>query len=137
MVKPTPGLLQDAWKWVLQLTCEGTHDVMGALHAALENNEEHKHNIDVEGVYLFTSGMPDQMIDALCGYVEEKACGRLLRCHTILFNVDDYDINGPIPGRWANIKKTAEALRTLAHSTHGGRFHWFRETGLIFFSLRN
>ena len=102
---------------------------MGALRATLENNEEHKHSIEVEGVYLFTSGMPDQMIDALCGYVEESACGRMLRCHTILFNVDDYDINGPIPGRWANIKKTAEALRTLAHSTSGGRFHWFRETG--------
>lgn len=82
---------------------------------------------------MFTSGMPDQNIDSLCSYLEENACGRILRCHTILFNVDDYDINGPIPGRWASIKKTAEALRTLAHSVPGGRFHWFRETGKKYF----
>ena len=29
------------------------------------------------------------------------------------------------------ITNTADALRTLAHSTIGGRFHWFRETGII------
>ena len=133
VVKPTPALLQDAWKWVLQLKCEGTHNVLGALRNALENEEERKHHIGVEGLYVFTSGMPDQNIDSLCSYLEENACGRILRCHTILFNVDDYDINGPIPGRWASIKKTAEALRTLAHSVPGGRFHWFRETGKKYF----
>ena len=130
VVKPTLRLLQDAWKWILELTCDGTQDLIGALRFALENNEEHKHNIDIEGIYIFTSGMPDQMIDVVCSYVEEKACGSVLRCHTILYNVDDYDINGAKSGRWANIKKTAEALRILAHCT-GGRFHWFRETGNI------
>lgn len=123
-------MLQDAWKWVLELTCDGTQDLIGALRFALENNEEHKHNIDIEGIYILTSGMPDQLIDVVCSYVEEKACGSVLRCHTILYNVDDYDINGAKLGRWANIKKTAEALRILAHCT-GGRFHWFRETGNI------
>lgn len=96
---------------------------------ALENDEEKKHGIDVEGLYLFTSGIPDQPIDVLCSYLEENACGRNLKCHAILFNVDDYDVNGAIPGRWANITKTAEALRLMAHTTYGGRFHWFRETG--------
>jgi hypothetical protein len=28
VVKPTHALLQDAWKWVLDLTCEGTHNVI-------------------------------------------------------------------------------------------------------------
>ena len=27
--------------------------------------------------------------------------------------------------------KTAEALRSLAHCVDKGRFHWFRETGII------
>ena len=131
VIKPTPALLQDAWQWVLGLQCEGTHNVLGALKAALENEEEIKHNIDIEGLYLFTSGISDQPIETICSYLEESACGKDLKCHTILFNVDDYDVNGPIPGRWANITKTAEALRSLAHSVPGGRFHWFRETGII------
>ena len=45
VVKPTPALLQDAWRWVLELQCEGTHNVLGALKTALENEEEQKHNI--------------------------------------------------------------------------------------------
>ncbi|CAF0842281.1 unnamed protein product [Brachionus calyciflorus] len=131
VVRPSAALLQDAWKWVLELECEGTHNVLGAFKAALENEEESKHKIDIEGLYLFTSGIPDQPIETICSYLEESACGKKLRCHTILFNVDDYDGNGPIPGRWANITKTAESLRLLAHSVTGGRFHWFRETGII------
>jgi hypothetical protein len=131
VVKPTATLLQDAWKWILQFSCEGTHNVLGAFRSALENEEERKHNIDIDGLYLFTSGIPDQPVDVLASYLEGAACGRTLKCHAILFNVDDYDVNGPIPGRWANITKTAESLRLLAHSVAGGRFHWFRETGII------
>ena len=130
VVKPTAILLQDAWKWVLGLSCEGTHNVLGAVRAALENEEERKHGVFIEGLYVFTSGVPDQSVETISAYLEEAACGRSLKCHTILFNVDDYDGNGPIPGRWANITNTAESLRMLAHSIPGGRFHWFRETGI-------
>jgi hypothetical protein len=130
VVRPTPELLQDAWRWVLKLECEGTRNVLGALKEAVENEEESKHNIFIDGLYLFTSGIPDQPTEVICSYLEEVAVGTSLKCHTILFNVDDYDINGPIPGRWANITKTAESLRLLAHCC-GGRFHWFREIGII------
>ena len=99
VVKPTACLLQEAWKWVLELECEGTHNVLKALKEALENEEERKHNINIDGIYLFTSGIPDQPIQTICSYLEEKACGKKLKCHTILFNVDDYDVNGPIPGK--------------------------------------
>jgi hypothetical protein len=130
VVKPTAEQLQCAWRWVLELTCQGTRNLLGGLKETLENEEELKHNIYIEGVYIFTSGIPDQSNEVLCQYVEEVACGNSMRCHTILFNVDDYDCNGPIPGRWANITKTAESLRILAHCI-GGRFHWFREIGII------
>jgi von Willebrand factor A domain-containing protein 3 len=131
-------LLQDAWRWILSLKCEGTHNVLGALRAALENEEEQRHGINASGIYLFTSGIPDQHINALCSYMEECSCGVDLRLHTILFNVDDYDLSGAIPGRWANITKTAETLRMLAHCVPGGTFHWFRETGLFsFFAFFN
>ena len=35
-----------------------------------------------------------------------------------------------VPGRYSNIKETADYLRDLSHAA-GGRFHWFRETGVI------
>ena len=84
----------------------------------------------VDGIYLFTSGVPDQDPDVICSYMEELTAGQPTKIHTILFNVDDYDSKGAIPGRYANITQTAECLRTLAHVTNG-RFHWFRETGII------
>ena len=84
--------------------------------------------LDVEGIYLFTSRVPDQSVELCISYMEEQCAGTDQHLHVILFNVDDYDVNGAIPSRYANITKTAESLRYLAHST-GGRFHWFRETG--------
>ena len=85
---------------------------------------------EVDGVYVFTSGIPDQPTEVVSAYVEEVCAGRDLQVHCLLFNVDDYDSEGAIPSRYANITKTAEILRTLAHSTNG-RFHWFRETGML------
>ncbi|CAH1794480.1 unnamed protein product [Owenia fusiformis] len=130
MMKPTPENLQQAWKWVLDLQCEGSRNFMDALRLAVENDEEAKHGIEVEGIYLFASGIPDQPSDVCVSYVEEATAGRSLKVHSVLFNVDDYDAQGAIPGRYANITKTSEVMRSLSHCT-GGRFHWFRETGII------
>ena len=82
----------------------------------------------MQGCYLFTSGVPDQAPEVALGYIQEASSGRGVRLHTVLFNVDDYDCNGAIPGRYANITRTAECLRNMAHVT-SGRFQWFRETG--------
>src|SRR6218665_3712728 len=71
--------------------------------------------IEVEGIYLFISGVPDQSPDLLYSYLEEAAMGRNFQLHVVLFNVDDYDVNGAIPSRYANITKTAEILRNMAH----------------------
>ncbi|XP_035826258.1 von Willebrand factor A domain-containing protein 3A isoform X2 [Aplysia californica] len=128
MVRPTPEHLQKAWKWILELQCGGSRNFLNAYRMAVENDEEIKHHIFVQGAYLFTSGVPDQMSEVVASYIEEASTGRGVRLHSILFNVDDYDANGAIPGRYANITRTAECLRNMAHIT-GGRFHWFRETG--------
>ncbi|XP_033122246.1 von Willebrand factor A domain-containing protein 3A-like [Anneissia japonica] len=128
--EPTEKNLQSVWKWILGLECGGSRNFMAALRLAMETEDDHKRMTVVEGIYLFTSGIPDQLPDVICSYVEEAAVGQVTKIHTILFNVDDYDSNGAIPGRYANITQTAECLRTLAHVS-GGRFHWFRETGII------
>lgn len=130
MVRPTTENLQDAWKWVLDLQCGGSRNFLGGLRMVMENDEEQKHHIFVQGVYVFTSGVPDQDQDVIVAYAEESASGWGATIHSILFNVDDYDEHGAIPSRYANITRTAECLRLLSHST-GGRFQWFRETGII------
>lgn len=100
---------------------------------------------DVEGVYLLTSGVPDQPAEMCHSYVEETTAGRSVQLHVVLFNIDDRDLTAgagsAVPGvttqndgcvlpcRYASITQTAEVLRQLAHSTTGGRFHWYRETG--------
>lgn len=130
MTKPTVENLQDAWRWVLDLQCNGSRNFMDAFRKCVENEEERSHNISAQGIYLFTSGVPDQDINVCQSFIEECCGGHDIRLHTILFNVDDYDAKGAIPGRYANITKTAECLRNLAHCS-GGRFHWIRETGII------
>ncbi|KAK3089710.1 hypothetical protein FSP39_005810 [Pinctada imbricata] len=130
MIKPTEKNLQEAWQWILDLQCGGSRNFLSAFKLAAENEEEIKHGIVANGVYLFTSGVPDQTQDICCGYIEQATSGRGIRLHSILFNVDDYDSDGAIPGRYANITRTAECLRNMAHCSHG-RFHWFRETGII------
>ncbi|XP_071488383.1 von Willebrand factor A domain-containing protein 3A-like [Diadema antillarum] len=129
--EPTEANLQSAWKWVLGLECSGSRNFMAALRMSLENEEDRKRNSVIGGLYLFTSGIPDQPSDIICSYMEEAAAGQATKVHSILFNVDDFDgANGAVPGRYANVTQTAECLRTLGHVT-GGRFHWFRETGII------
>lgn len=129
--EPTEANLQNAWKWVLGLECGGSRNYLAALRMALENEEDRKKNSVVGGLYLFTSGIPDQASDVLCSFMEEASAGQPTKVHSILFNIDDYDNeNTTVPGRYANVTQTAECLRTLGHVT-GGRFHWFRETGII------
>lgn len=130
MVKPTGDHLQQAWRWILNVNCNGSRNILEGLRRALENEDQKQHNIEVEGIYLFISGVPDQSPDLLYSYLEEAAMGRNFQLHVVLFNVDDYDVNGAIPSRYANITKTAEILRNMAHC-NGGRFQWLRETGII------
>lgn len=130
MMKPTPENLQDAWKWVLDLQCGGSRNFLSAFKLAMENEQEASHHIEPEGIYLFTSGVPDQTLDVASSFIEQSTSGRNVKLHVVLFNVDDYNSNGAIPGRYANITRTSEVLRNMAHCSNG-RFHWFRETGII------
>ncbi|CAF4627704.1 unnamed protein product, partial [Rotaria sp. Silwood2] len=124
---------------VLTLNCGGTRNLLNALRSIYENEEERKHHLYPEGIYLLTSGIPDQSLEVCCAYVEECNVGKSIYLHTILFNIDDYylsehgiqsNISMSVNGRWANATKTAEFMRALAKHS-GGRFLWFRETGII------
>jgi len=99
---------------------------------------------DVDGIYLLTSGVPDQPAEICNSYLEEASAGRQIKLHVTLFSIDKADIavtngtgDGPemVPCRYASISQTAQVLRDLAHSTTGGRFHWVRETGKLCYSM--
>lgn len=123
----------------MKLNCGGTRNLLQALRSIYENEEERKHHLYPEGIYLLTSGIPDQSLEVCCAYVEECNVGKSIYLHTILFNIDDYYLSEhgvqssftmTVSGRWANATKTAEFMRALAKHS-GGRFLWFRETGII------
>jgi len=95
----------------------------------------------VEGIYLLTSGVPDQPAEICNSYLEEASVGRDIKLHVILFSIDDTeavavtshggagDEGAILPCRYASTSQTAHVLRDMAHSTTGGRFHWVTDTG--------
>ncbi|CAH3174964.1 unnamed protein product [Porites evermanni] len=60
MVEPSPEYLEATWKWLLQRGCTGSRNVLDAFRKAVENEEERAHGIEVEGIYVVTSGVPDE-----------------------------------------------------------------------------
>nr|XP_039264117.1 von Willebrand factor A domain-containing protein 3A-like [Styela clava] len=129
MVKPTKENLQSAWRWALHLEANGSRNFMGAFRTAVENMDDIKCG-GVQGIYCIGSGIPDQQEDVARTFVSEKCIGCDLKLHVILFCIDDYQQESELPSRYANLTRTSDYLRNLAHAGHG-RFHWFRESGII------
>nr|XP_029502385.1 von Willebrand factor A domain-containing protein 3A-like [Oncorhynchus nerka] len=87
-----------------------------------------------QGLYLFTSGLPDQEIATVSSYVSECCSVRPLRLHICLLTGEETEgqtevqTGGCPPPRHATREETAGALRELAQAGNG-RFHWISETG--------
>ncbi|XP_041062739.1 von Willebrand factor A domain-containing protein 3A [Carcharodon carcharias] len=128
MVLVTPERLQAAWRWALTLQCKGSRNLLGALRAVIENDLSEQW--DPCGMYLLTSGVPDQGMDMVCSYVAEICGGCDLQLHVCLFSLGHVNLSGTVPARYASPQETACMLRELAQSGRG-RFHWFQETGII------
>ena len=79
-------------------------------------------------VLLFSCSISFQQV--ACSYASEVHEALNVKVHSLLYNIDDNTIEGLVPGRYSNIRETADYLRDMAHAA-GGRFHWFRETGVI------
>ncbi|XP_029432932.1 von Willebrand factor A domain-containing protein 3A [Rhinatrema bivittatum] len=130
MVPSAPENLQNAWKWVLSLQCGGSRNVLAALKRAVEVDFKDKDQHESQGLYLFTSGVPDQEMHTVDAYVAEVCGGCSLQLHVCLFTITSFDSDGSVPPRYASVKDTASCLKQIARAAHG-RFHWFEETGII------
>lgn len=130
MVEPSPEYLEATWKWLLQRGCTGSRNLLDAFRKAVENEEEKAHGIEVEGIYVITSGVPDEPKDVACGFMSEALAGRHTAVHTIYYEVDDEDGLVSIPGKYADRGQTAEYLRQMARAVNG-RFHWYRNGAIV------
>ncbi|EMP34967.1 von Willebrand factor A domain-containing protein 3A [Chelonia mydas] len=129
MVPSNPENLQSAWRWVLSLQCKGSRTFMSALRRAVEVDLKDKDKHVSQGLYLLTTGVPDQEMHTVNTYMADVCGGCDLQLHVCLFSVNGFDPNGIIPSRYASPNETASAFREIAHAANG-RFHWFGETGI-------
>ncbi|XP_053132699.1 von Willebrand factor A domain-containing protein 3A isoform X3 [Hemicordylus capensis] len=129
MVPPHQDNLQSAWKWGLTLQCEGSRNIMNVLRRVVEVDFKDKDKHKSQGVYLLTTGIPDQEVHLISSYMAEVCGGCDLRLHVCLFSVDGFPFDDNIPPRYASLNETAAAFKEILQAANG-RFHWFGETGI-------
>ncbi|KAM7039080.1 von Willebrand factor A domain-containing protein 3A isoform 3-T4 [Acridotheres tristis] len=126
-----PENLEKAWRWVLSLECKGSRNVLSALRRAVEVEFKDKDKHKSQGLYLLTTGIPDQETHTISAYVAEACRGFDLQLHVCLFSVTKgTDSSGIIPARYANPTETASAFKEIVQAANG-RFHWFGEAGIF------
>ncbi|KAG1961524.1 von Willebrand factor A domain-containing protein 3A [Pimephales promelas] len=130
MVPSTHENLQAVWQWVQALECVGGRDTPAALRRALEEERQEEEDASLtRGVYLFTTGTPDQHSDSFTDYVSERCSVSNLKLHVCLFTGEEESVRCQTP-RHATRAETTRALSRLAHAGHG-RFLWTTETGIV------
>ncbi|NXJ13826.1 VWA3A protein, partial [Odontophorus gujanensis] len=118
-------------RWVLSLQCSGSRNLMSALRRAVEVDFKEKDKHKSQGLYLLTTGIPDQDIHTVSAYVAEVCRGFDLQLHVCLFSImEDADSSGIIPARYATPAETATAFKEIVQAANG-RFHWFGEAGIF------
>ncbi|XP_072453994.1 von Willebrand factor A domain-containing protein 3A isoform X2 [Notamacropus eugenii] len=130
MVPLTQENLQSAWRWILSLNCKGSRNVLSAMRKAVEVDFKDKDKFTSQGIYIFTGGVPDQEMPVVSAYVAETCRGCDLRIHVCLFHINEIDMDGTVPARYANRADTASAYKEVTHASNG-RFHWFGDTGIF------
>ncbi|XP_077086806.1 von Willebrand factor A domain-containing protein 3A isoform X2 [Siphateles boraxobius] len=126
MVPSTHENLQAVWQWVQALECVGGRDTLAALRRALEEEPQEEAEASLtRGVYLFTTGTPDQHTESVTDYVSERCSVSNLNLHVCLFTGEEESARCH-----ATRAETTRALSRLAHAGHG-RFLWTTETGIV------
>ncbi|KAF4115471.1 hypothetical protein G5714_002960 [Onychostoma macrolepis] len=128
MVPSTHENLQAVWQWIQAVECFGGRNTLAALRRALEEEAQEESSL-TGGVYLLTTGLPDQHMVSVTNYVSERCSATNLNLHVCLFTGEEDTARCP-PPRYATRTETARALSGLAHAGNG-RFLWMTETGIV------
>ncbi|TNN09371.1 von Willebrand factor A domain-containing protein isoform 2 [Schistosoma japonicum] len=124
--------LQASWDWFKTHNFSGSRNLLSALRLIFESRSEKDLFKSQLGIYIFTSGIPDQNSVVISSYLEAKRCTFInTDVHVALYHVDNNITEEHLPCRYASATETANSLREVSHSTPNGRFHWFRENGII------
>uniref|UniRef100_A0AC11CJM2 von Willebrand factor A domain containing 3A n=1 Tax=Ovis aries TaxID=9940 RepID=A0AC11CJM2_SHEEP len=129
MVAASHSNLQSAWRWVLDLQCQGSRNILSALRKAVEVDFKDKEEQQSQGIYLFTGGIPDQDMAMLSAYMAEACGGCDFHLNVCLFYVGESQTDTMPPACYASHTDTAAAYREVTRAA-GGRFHWFGDTGI-------
>ncbi|KAL0993159.1 hypothetical protein UPYG_G00104010 [Umbra pygmaea] len=101
LVPPTPENLQDAWQWVQSLQCSGSRNTLDALRLVLEGDTfgassppfpPPSSSTFTQGLYLLTSGVPDQEMEVVTSYVSECCSSLPLHLHICLFTGEEPEL---------------------------------------------
>ncbi|XP_035381434.1 von Willebrand factor A domain-containing protein 3A [Electrophorus electricus] len=124
LAPPTHENLQEVWQWVQALECGGGRNTLAALRHAM-GAELQGDTALTRGLYLLTTGVPDEDTVEVCDYAAASCHAAGVRLHVCLLTREE----GPVccHDTWS---KTAAALRNLAHATNG-RFHWITDMGIV------
>ncbi|NWW78602.1 VWA3A protein, partial [Climacteris rufus] len=118
-------------RWVLSLQCKGSRNFMSALRRAVEVDFKDRAKHRSQGLYLLTTGVPDQETHTISAYVAEVCRGFDLQLHVCLFSVlKGTASSGIAPARCATPLETAKAFKEIVQAAKG-RFHWFGEAGIF------
>ncbi|NXJ77073.1 VWA3A protein, partial [Trogon melanurus] len=118
-------------RWVLNLQCKGSRNFLSALRRAVEVDFKDRDRHESQGLYLLTTGIPDQETHTVSAYVAEVCRGFDLQLHVCLFSgMENIDSSRVLPARYADPADTATAFREIVQAANG-RFHWFGETGIF------
>uniref|UniRef100_A0A3B4CMY9 von Willebrand factor A domain containing 3A n=1 Tax=Pygocentrus nattereri TaxID=42514 RepID=A0A3B4CMY9_PYGNA len=129
MVPPTHENLQDVLQWIQGLECGGGRNTLAAIRRAVEDESNSDSSL-TRGVYILTTGMPDQdPVRTTFAYVSECCSGSGVRLHVCLFAGENEPLRCLAP-RYVTWAETAHVLRGLAHAGNG-RFHWITDTGIV------
>uniref|UniRef100_A0A673G2A5 VWFA domain-containing protein n=1 Tax=Sinocyclocheilus rhinocerous TaxID=307959 RepID=A0A673G2A5_9TELE len=126
MVPSTHENLQAVWLWIQAVECVRGRNTLAALRCALEEEAQEESSL-TRGVYLLTTGMPDQHMVSVTAYVSERCSATNLNLHVCLFTGEEDTARCPLP-HYATRTETARALSGLAHAGNG-RFLWMTDTG--------
>ncbi|POI26991.1 hypothetical protein CIB84_009260 [Bambusicola thoracicus] len=100
---------------------------MSALRRAVEVDFKEKDKHKSQGLYLLTTGIPDQeTVKSAWSSIQEK----LEQMETHPCVMEDADSCGIIPAHYATPTETAIAFKEIVQAANG-RFHWFGEAGIF------
>uniref|UniRef100_A0A2K5DXB7 von Willebrand factor A domain containing 3A n=1 Tax=Aotus nancymaae TaxID=37293 RepID=A0A2K5DXB7_AOTNA len=119
MVPMSHDNLQSAWRWALNLRCQGSRNVLSALRKAVEVDFKDKDKHQSQGIYLFTGGIPDQDMPTLSAYMAEACGGCDLQLNVCLFYVGEPKMDTTPPACYASRTDTAAAYREVTQAWLG------------------